>query len=64
MITGGRLGDGYGHRRLFIIGTLAFGVTSLLCGIAANPEQLVAARLAQGLAGAVMVPQVLAVVTA
>lgn len=64
MITGGRLGDRYGHRRLFVIGAIAFGVTSLLCGIAADPGQLIAARLAQGLAGAVMVPQVLAVVTA
>ncbi|MFE5868189.1 MFS transporter [Streptomyces roseifaciens] len=64
MITGGRLGDKYGYRRLFVIGTIAFGITSLLCGIAVNPEQLIAARLAQGLAGAVMVPQVLAVITA
>ncbi|MFE0047014.1 MFS transporter [Streptomyces albireticuli] len=64
MITGGRLGDKYGYRRLFVIGTIAFGITSLLCGIAVNPEQLIVARLAQGLAGAVMVPQVLAVVTA
>ncbi|MEU6731919.1 MFS transporter [Streptomyces physcomitrii] len=64
MITGGRLGDGYGHRRLFVIGTLAFGATSLLCGLADTPGQLIAARLAQGLAGAVMVPPVLAVVTA
>ncbi|MGK5629444.1 MFS transporter [Streptomyces sp. URMC 123] len=64
MITGGRLGDKYGYRRLFVIGTIAFAVTSLLCGIAVNPEQLIVARLAQGLAGAVMVPQVLAIVTA
>ncbi|MCW5252761.1 MULTISPECIES: MFS transporter [unclassified Streptomyces] len=64
MITGGRLGDGFGHRRLFIIGTLAFGVTSLLCGLADTPAQLIVARLAQGLAGAVMVPPVLAVITA
>lgn len=64
MITGGRLGDGFGHRRLFIIGTLAFGLTSLLCGLADNPTQLIAARLAQGLAGAIMVPPVLAIITA
>lgn len=64
MITGGRLGDMYGHRKLFVIGVLAFTVTSLLCGIAGTPEQLVLARLAQGLAGAIMVPQVLAVITA
>ncbi|MFF7725183.1 MFS transporter [Streptomyces sp. NPDC008001] len=64
MITGGRLGDKFGHRRLFVTGTIAFGITSLLCGIAATPGQLVGARLAQGLAGAMMVPQVLAVITA
>ncbi|KRV48202.1 MFS transporter [Wenjunlia vitaminophila] len=64
MITGGRLGDMYGHRRLFVIGVLGFAFASLLCGVTANPEQLVAARLAQGLTGALMAPQVLAVVTA
>ncbi|MEU6994510.1 MFS transporter [Streptomyces sp. NPDC046465] len=64
MITGGRLGDIYGHRRLFVIGMAAFGISSLLCGITATPGQLVAARLVQGAAGALMVPQVLAVITA
>lgn len=64
MVTGGRLGDRYGHRRLFVIGVVAFTVASLACGLAAGPGQLVAARLAQGLAGAVMVPQVLGTITA
>ncbi|WP_238783342.1 MFS transporter [Streptomyces monomycini] len=64
MITGGRLGDLFGHRRTFIVGLIAFAVTSLLCGIAVNPAQLVGARLLQGFAGAVMVPQVLATITA
>ncbi|WP_163506275.1 MFS transporter [Fodinicola acaciae] len=64
MITGGRLGDLYGHRRLFLIGMAAFAVASLLCGLAADPLQLVIARLAQGLTGALMVPQVLAIITA
>ncbi|MEO3977689.1 MFS transporter [Streptomyces sp. CAU 1734] len=64
MITAGRLGDRYGHRRLFVIGTIAFAITSGLCGLAVNPEQLIVARLAQGLAGAVMVPPVLAIITA
>ena len=63
MITGGRLGDLHGHRKLFVIGVIAFTVTSLLCGITVTAEQLVLARLAQGLAGALMVPQVLAVIT-
>lgn len=63
MITGGRLGDMLGHRRMFVIGVLAFAATSLLCGLAASPAELIIARLAQGLAGAIMVPQVLAVIT-
>ncbi|MEV1179491.1 MFS transporter, partial [Nonomuraea sp. NPDC049784] len=64
MITGGRLGDRYGYRRLFIWGVAAFTVASVLCGIAVNPAQLVAARLLQGLTGAMMVPQVLATISA
>ncbi len=63
MITGGRLGDLFGHRRLFIIGMVAFAVASLLRGIAMNPTQLVAARVLQGLAGALLVPQVLGLIT-
>ncbi|QNS06360.1 MFS transporter [Streptomyces xanthii] len=64
LITGGRLGDRFGYRRMFVTGMLAFTVTSLLCGLAQDAGQLVAARLAQGLAAAVMVPQVLSLVTA
>lgn len=64
MITGGRLGDRFGYRRMFVAGMLAFTVASLLCGLANGPGELVAARLLQGLAGAVLVPQVLALITA
>jgi EmrB/QacA subfamily drug resistance transporter len=64
MITGGRLGDLFGHRRLFVHGTLGFAITSLLCALAASPGELVAARLAQGFTGALMIPQILALVTA
>lgn len=64
MITGGRLGDRYGYRRLFMWGVVAFTIASVLCGLAVNPAQLVAARLLQGLAGAAMVPQVLATISA
>ncbi|HEU5157290.1 MAG TPA: MFS transporter [Streptosporangiaceae bacterium] len=63
MITGGRLGDLYGYRRLFIGGMIAFTVASVLCGVAAEPAQLVVARLVQGFTAAMMVPQVLAVIT-
>lgn len=64
MVTGGRLGDLLGYRRLFLTGMAAFTVASLLCGLAQSPSQLIAARLLQGLTGAAMVPQVLALITA
>lgn len=63
LVTGGRLGDLFGYRRLFLIGVSAFAVASLLCGLALSPAELVVARLAQGLTAAVMVPQVLALIT-
>jgi EmrB/QacA subfamily drug resistance transporter len=64
MITGGRLGDLFGYRRMFMAGVVAFAAASLLCGLATSSGELVAARLAQGLTGAVLVPQVLALITA
>jgi MFS family permease len=64
MVTGGRLGDLLGYRRLFMIGVASFAAASLLCGLAQSPAELVAARLLQGLTGAAMVPQVLALITA
>jgi EmrB/QacA subfamily drug resistance transporter len=64
MVTGGRLGDLLGYRRLFMIGVASFAVASLLCGLAQSPAELVGARLIQGLTGAAMVPQVLALITA
>lgn len=64
MITGGRLGDRFGHRRMFGYGMAAFTIASVLCGLAMDPVQLIAFRLLQGLTGAAMVPQVLALITA
>jgi EmrB/QacA subfamily drug resistance transporter len=64
MVTGGRLGDLFGYRRMFMIGVVTFAAASLLCGLAQSPTELVAARLVQGLTGAAMVPQVLALITA
>lgn len=64
MVTGGRLGDLFGYRRMFMIGVVSFAAASLLCGLARSSGELVAARLLQGLTGAVMVPQVLALITA
>jgi MFS family permease len=62
LITGGRLGDLLGHRRLFVVGMAAFTVASGLCGIASTPAELIAARLAQGASAAAMVPQIFAVI--
>ncbi|MFI9082208.1 MFS transporter [Streptomyces sioyaensis] len=64
LVTGGRLGDLRGHRTVFVVGVAAFTVASLLCGIAPTGELLVVFRLIQGLTAALMVPQVLAMITA
>jgi MFS family permease len=64
MVTGGRLGDLFGYRRMFMIGVVSFAAASLLCGLSSSSGELVAARLFQGLTGAAMVPQVLALITA
>jgi EmrB/QacA subfamily drug resistance transporter len=57
LITGGRLGDLYGRKRMFLIGASGFTATSVLCGIAVSPEMLVAGRVLQGLFGALLIPQ-------
>ncbi|MFI9200477.1 MFS transporter [Streptomyces sp. NPDC053048] len=64
LVLGGRLGDMVGRRRLFLWGTAAFGVTSVACGLAPDAWSLVAARVAQGAAAALMLPQVLATIQA
>ncbi|MGQ0840934.1 MFS transporter [Actinokineospora sp.] len=62
LITGGRLGDIYGRRRLFLVGVAGFTAASIACGAAGTPELLIAGRVAQGLAAALMVPQVVSVI--
>ncbi|MFE0202097.1 MFS transporter [Streptomyces sp. NPDC058985] len=64
LVLGGRLGDLFGRRRLFLGGMAAFGLTSLACGLAPDAWTLVAARVAQGAASAAMLPQVLATIQA
>lgn len=59
----GRLGDIVGRRGMFLIGVTAFTVGSTLCGLAPTIETLIGARVLQGIAGAMMTPQVLAIVT-
>ncbi|MCZ4604221.1 MFS transporter [Streptomyces sp. Lzd4kr] len=59
LITTGRLGDIYGYRRLFLIGITLFTVASALCGLSESPGWLLAARVLQGLGGALLFPQVI-----
>jgi EmrB/QacA subfamily drug resistance transporter len=62
LITGARLGDIYGRRRLYQLGLLGFTASSLLCGVAPDTAVLVAARFVQGTAAALMVPQIMSVI--
>ncbi|MDW6062914.1 MFS transporter [Streptomyces sp. FXJ1.4098] len=64
LVLGGRLGDTFGRRRLFLAGMAAFGLTSLACGLAPNAWSLVAGRVAQGASAALLLPQVLATIHA
>ncbi|WP_330357640.1 MFS transporter [Streptomyces chartreusis] len=59
LITTGRLGDICGYRRLFLIGITLFTVASALCGLSESPDWLLAARVLQGLGGALLFPQVI-----
>ena len=61
LITGGRLGDLYGRRRMFGIGLAIFTVASLACGVSPTATDLVIARIAQGIGAALLVPQVLGI---
>ena len=60
LMAGGRLGDSFGYRRMFLIGVAGFTLASAACGLAADANQLVAARLLQGATGAIMAPQFMA----
>ncbi|MDQ6669292.1 MAG: MFS transporter [Chloroflexota bacterium] len=64
ILLGGSLGDLFGRRRLFVIGVIWFAAASLLCGVAPNLELLVAARVLQGVGGALLTPGSLAILQA
>jgi MFS family permease len=64
LVIGGRLGDTFGRRRLFVVGMAVFTLFSALCGLAWSPGSLVTFRVLQGLSSALMVPQVLATLQA
>jgi EmrB/QacA subfamily drug resistance transporter len=57
LVVGGRLGDRYGKRRMFLTGIAGFTLASLACGLSADPAMLIAARLVQGGFGALLIPQ-------
>jgi len=64
LVIGGRLGDKYGQRRLFLIGMGGFTVASLACGLAVSPQMIIIARLVQGAFGALLIPQGMAIMAA
>ncbi|MET7278519.1 MFS transporter [Kribbella sp. NPDC005582] len=62
LITGGRIGDDYGRRRVFLTSLAVFAVASAACALATTPEMLIATRVLQGLAAGLMVPQVFGII--
>ncbi|MBY3348038.1 MFS transporter [Rhizobium laguerreae] len=64
LITGGRLGDLYGRRNVFLAGMVGFAAASALCGFAWSPAALIVGRFLQGFAAAIMAPQALASINA
>jgi EmrB/QacA subfamily drug resistance transporter len=62
VITGGRLGDIFGRKRVFIIGLVGFTIASAACAFAATADTLVISRVIQGVFGALMIPQALSVI--
>jgi len=63
ILVGGSLGDLFGQRRIFVIGVISFAVTSVLCAAAWDEGSLIAARAAQGVAGALLTPASLATIS-
>ncbi|WP_433350396.1 MFS transporter [Microtetraspora malaysiensis] len=64
LVTGGRVGDQFGRRRVFLLGLGGFMLASAGCGLAPTPGALIGMRVAQGLAGGLMIPQVFGVIRA
>jgi EmrB/QacA subfamily drug resistance transporter len=64
VLVGGSLGDHLGRRRMFAVGVVLFALASAWCGLSQSPEQLIAARALQGVGGALLVPNSLAIIGA
>src|SRR5947209_1142795 len=63
LITGGRLGDIVGRKRMFMLGVTGFTLASALCGAAQSGDQIVAFRVLQGLMASMMFPQIFSIIT-
>ena len=63
LVTAGRLGDRYGRRRAFVVGLELFTLSSALCGLAPNPTLLIVGRLLQGVGAALLMPNVLSLIS-
>ena len=64
MLTGGKLADFFGRRRIFLIGLVTFTISSLACGLAATGGTLIGARTLQGIGAALMLPATLSIISA
>jgi EmrB/QacA subfamily drug resistance transporter len=64
LLVGGVLGDRFGRKRIFVLGTVLFAATSIWCGLSPNIEMLIVARAAQGVAAALLTPASLAIISA
>jgi MFS family permease len=63
LVTGGRLGDIFGRRLIFMIGVAVFALSSATAGLAQGPTMLVVSRIAEGVGGALMMPATLSIIT-
>lgn len=64
LIVGGKLGDRFGRKKIFLVGIVGFALTSLLCALSTTTGMLIAARVLQGVAGALLMPNTLALLRA
>ncbi len=64
LVIGGRLGDRYGKRRMFLVGIIGFTLASTFCGLSINPIMMVIGRLIQGSFGALLIPQGMSILVA
>ena len=64
MLTGGKLADLFGRRRIFIFGLVVFTLSSLMCGLSGSATELIGARAVQGIGAALMMPSTLSIISA